>query len=151
MLIEALIAMLIFAMGILAVIGMQARSIGVTMDARYRVDASFLADQILSQMWVDRAPAALASYACNPCKKTGNGNPTTQAWVTQIQNTTSQSAYLPGVTDVANQPVIAMVQVLDATGLLTGYQVTVTLNWKSPQAGATGATHNYVTMAQINV
>ncbi len=136
MLLEALIALLIFTMGILAVIGMQARTIGETMDARYRVDAAFLANQILSQMWADRAN--LSSYACNPCQSASNGNANTQAWVSQIQSTTSQSAYLPGVTDSANQPVIAV---------NSSNQVTVTLQWKSPQGGGL---HNYTTMAQIN-
>ncbi|MHB1299820.1 MAG: type IV pilus modification protein PilV [Burkholderiales bacterium] len=135
MLLEAMIALLIFAMGVLAVIGMQAKSIGQTMDARYRVDAAFLANQILAQMWADRAN--LASYACNPCTS-GSIYPPLQAWVKQIQNTTSQSAYLPGVTDSANQPVIV---------INSGNQVTVTLNWKSPQGGGI---HNYTTMAQIN-
>jgi type IV pilus assembly protein PilV len=137
MLIETLIALMIFAMGILAVIGMQARSIGETMDARYRVDASFLANQILSQMWADRAN--LAGYACNPCKSASGGNTVTQAWVSQIQSTTSQSAYLPGVTDTANQPSINV--------NTSNNQVTVTLQWKSPQGGGV---HNYTTMAQIN-
>ena len=145
MLLEALIALLIFAMGVLAVIGMQARSIGQTMEARYRVDAAFLGNQILSLIWADRAN--VTSYACNPCRKASNGNSVTQAWVTQIQSTTSQSAYLPGVTDAANAPVIAVVPVYDAQNVLTGYQVTVTLNWKSPQAGTA---HSYTTMAQIS-
>ena len=136
LLLEALIALLIFTMGILAVIGMQARTIGETMDARYRVDAAFLANQILSQIWADRAN--IASYACNPCQKSSGGNAATQAWVSQIQNTASQSAYLPGVTDSANQPTIAV---------NSSNQVTVTLSWKSPQGG--GA-HNYTSMAQIN-
>lgn len=136
MLIEALIGLLIFTMGILAVIGMQARSIGETMDARYRVDAAFLANQILSQMWADRSN--LASYACSPCQKASGGNAVTQAWVSQIQSTSSQSAYLPGVTDSANQPAIV---------INSSNQVTVTLLWKSPQGGGS---HSYTTMAQIN-
>ena len=137
MLLEALIALLIFTMGVLAVIGMQARTIGETMDARYRVDAAFLADQILSTMWADKAN--LASYACNPCQSSSNGNANTQAWVGQIESTTSQSAYLPGVTDSQNEPVISV--------NTTNNQVTVTLYWKSPQGGTS---HNYTTMAQIN-
>ncbi len=141
MLLEALIALLIFAMGILAVIGMQARTIGQTMEARYRVDAAFLANQILSQMWADRTN--VATYACNPCQAASKGNANTQAWVSQIQNSSSQSAYLPGVTDSANQPTIA----IQAMPNNQGSQVTVTLYWKSPQGGST---HNYMTMAQIN-
>jgi type IV pilus assembly protein PilV len=157
MLIEAMIALLIFAMGVLAVIGMQARSIGQTMDARYRVDAAFLANQLLSEIWASRTVANNGMpdtstttlygnptfYSCNPCTST-NSNPVIQGWVQQIQSTTSQSAYLPGVTDTQNAPVIS---VSPATPNSQPYTITVTLHWKSPQGGVT---HNYTTMAQIN-
>lgn len=147
MLMEALIALLIFTMGILAVIGMQARSIAQTMEARYRVDAAFLGNQILSQMWADGGAslnyANITGYQCSPCLSTSGGNATTQAWVAQIQSVNSQSAYLPGVTNTANQPTIS-VNSLGTTP--PAYQVTVTLSWKSPQGGTT---HSYTTMAQI--
>ena len=145
MVLEALIALLIFTMGILAVIGMQARSIAQTMEAHYRVDAAFLGNQILSLIWADRFN--VTGYACSPCT-TSTTNTTVQAWVTQIQSTNSQSAYLPGVTDKVNQPTIVVGNVTDPQGVLTGHTVTVTLSWKSPQSGAT---HSYTTMAQINL
>ena len=59
MLLEALIGILIFSIGILALIGMQGAAIRNTTDARYRSEASFLANQIIGQMWVDRANLAL--------------------------------------------------------------------------------------------
>lgn len=160
-LLEALIAFLIFSMGILGVIGLQATSINNTLDARYRTDAAFLANQIIAQMWVDpvlitaataAAPAIYgipASYNCpaaSPCTTT-NGNANTQAWVQQIQGTANQPGFLPGVTDAANQPSIDIVQTANlATGQPT-YQVTVTLNWQSPQSNS--VSHNYVTKTQI--
>lgn len=52
-LLEALIAILIFSMGILAVIGLQAAAIKNTNDAKYRAEASYLANQIIGKMWVD--------------------------------------------------------------------------------------------------
>lgn len=51
-LLEALIAILIFSMGILAVVGLQAASIKNTTDAKYRADASYVANQVLGGMWV---------------------------------------------------------------------------------------------------
>src|SRR5262249_9395470 len=60
MLIEALIGILIFSIGILAVLGMQGAAIKNTTDARYRSEAAFLATQVVGQMWVDMAN--LASY-----------------------------------------------------------------------------------------
>src|ERR1041385_1020257 len=53
MLIEALIGILIFSIGILALLGMQGTAIKNTTQARYRSEASYLATQIVGQMWVD--------------------------------------------------------------------------------------------------
>ena len=139
-LLEALIAFLIFAMGLLGVIGLQATAINNTLDARYRSDAAFLANQIIAQMWADSLPDTTTvptsyvvrpTYACNPCTRT-NGNANTQAWVTQIQ-----SGFLPGVTDAANQPMIE----------IAGNQVTITLKWQAPQGQQQA--HNYVTKTDI--
>lgn len=59
-LIEALAAILIFSIGILAVVGLQALSVRAVSDARYRADASFLANQALGRLWGD--PDNLVSY-----------------------------------------------------------------------------------------
>ena len=59
-LLEALIAILIFSMGILALVGLQAAMIQNTADARYRAEASFIAQQRLGEIWTD--PGNLASY-----------------------------------------------------------------------------------------
>ena len=60
-LIEALVAVLIFSIGILAVVAMQAFSVRAVTDAKYRADASFLANQALGRLWGD--PTNLALYA----------------------------------------------------------------------------------------
>lgn len=59
---EALIALLIFSMGILALVGLQAAMIKNTSDNKYRADASFLAQERIGRMWTD--PGNLANYAC---------------------------------------------------------------------------------------
>ena len=61
MLIEALVAILLFSVGVVAVMGMQAVSIEQVSQAKYRTDASYLADQIIGKMWTDQPN--LASYA----------------------------------------------------------------------------------------
>ena len=53
-LIEGLIAILIFSLGILSLVGLQAFNLKQATDAKYRADASFLADQTLGRMWADR-------------------------------------------------------------------------------------------------
>ena len=60
-LIEAMIALLIFSMGILALVGLQAAMIKNTSDNKNRADASFIAQQQVGRMWAD--PANLANYA----------------------------------------------------------------------------------------
>ena len=60
-LVEGLIAILIFSIGILSIVGLQAVNLKQAADAKYRVDASFLANQALGMMWADRQN--LASHA----------------------------------------------------------------------------------------
>ncbi|GMV03051.1 MAG: prepilin-type N-terminal cleavage/methylation domain-containing protein [Burkholderiaceae bacterium] len=60
-LLEALVAVLIFSIGILAVVAMQAVSVRTVSDARYRADASFMANQAIGRLWGD--PANLAAHA----------------------------------------------------------------------------------------
>ena len=123
---EALIGILIFSIGILALVGMQALAIKHMSDAKYRSDAAFFANEIIGQMWVNRG--SLGSYAYG-----GTGTPPAaiDGWVTSIRNG------LPGVTAAANLPIITV----------AGTTVTVTVRWQLP-GGAD--VHRHVTMAYIN-
>jgi type IV pilus assembly protein PilV len=60
-LIEAMVAILIFSIGILGIVGMQANMLRNTSDSKYRADASDVAQQRIGQMWAD--PSNLANYA----------------------------------------------------------------------------------------
>ena len=115
MLLEALIGILIFSVGILAMVAMQGLAIGYVTDAKYRSDAGFLADEIVSQIWVDRAN--LVNYAC--CSPVGSST-NLAPWIAKV------NAALPGTTSAANLPVIA---VDPATGT-----VDVTIFWQLPAA-----------------
>jgi type IV pilus assembly protein PilV len=61
MLLEVLIAILIFSFGILGIVGLQAASIKSVSDSKYRTDASFLANELVGRMWADRT-AVVAGY-----------------------------------------------------------------------------------------
>ena len=50
-LLEALIGMLIFSLGILGIVGLQAASLRSTSDAALRAEAVFAANQYIGQMW----------------------------------------------------------------------------------------------------
>jgi type IV pilus assembly protein PilV len=126
-LLEALVGILIFSIGILAMMGLQAQSIRNTVEAKYRNEAAYLANQIVGQMWVDRANMADYDTAA------GTPNVNMTAWRTRVAST------LPGITvGGANSPTITV----------AGPQVTVTLFWKMP--GADSSTRQLSIVAQIN-
>jgi type IV pilus assembly protein PilV len=61
-LLEALIGILIFSLGILGVVGLQAQAIRFTNDSEYRAEAVYLANSLISQMWGDRRDTLKANY-----------------------------------------------------------------------------------------
>lgn len=131
MLLEALIAILIFSMGIIAIVGLQATSIKLSTDAKYRSDASLLANQLLGQMWVsDRTAATL---------QTNFSSPGGQKYIDWLANVNTA---LPGVSGVpANQPTVSV-----STDAATLGQVTIKVFWQSPSEAAP---HNYMSISQI--
>ena len=150
MLIEALVSILIFSMGIIAMMGLQAASIKLSSDAKYRSDASLLGNELIGQMWVsNRTSAALLT---NFQGGAGTNGASYTAWLTDV------TAALPGV--AANPPIVTIVQqnpVAPATS--TSSLATIKIFWKSPNEPASTGTlcgvtnptfaHCYIVMAQI--
>lgn len=60
-LIEALVGILIFSVGVLGLVGMQATMTRAQSSAKYRADAAYLSSEIIGTMWADTPN--LASYA----------------------------------------------------------------------------------------
>jgi len=141
-LLEALVAILIFSMGVLALISLQAVSIKNSIDAKYRADASYLANQIVAQMWVDRSN--IDSYGhyqtgaiCAPFTGSASANAkvsdATTGWVAQVVR------LLPGAATDKTQIQVSTVG--------TTKRVKVTVCWQGPQETSA---HNFVLTAQIN-
>jgi type IV pilus assembly protein PilV len=107
MLIEALVAILLFSVGVVAVMGMQAVSIEQVSQAKYRTDASYLADQIVGKMWLDQTN--IPSYAT--AGYTGRA-----AWDAVVAST------LPNGT---------------GTIAVNGTMITITINWRLPNETTT--------------
>ncbi len=132
-LLEAMVAIFIFSIGILAVIGMQASSIRNSSEAKYRAQASFLANQIIGQIWADQANISTYASRAGNCAGTGTTSTNTDAiaWLNTVAST------LPGAT-AARQGIQ-----IDTSN----NQVTVTVCWQT----APGATsyHNHVVTARI--
>ena len=117
MLLEALIAILIFSIGILTLIGMQATAIKNTADARYRSEAATLAQQIIGQMWLDRAN--LGSYD----DASGSNYVPRTTWRTAVEST------LPGI-DIAGAKRVPSITV----DVASNNEVTVIVYWLQPGA-----------------
>ena len=61
-LLEAMIAILIFALGVLGIVGLQGSAMRFTNDAQYRGEAVYLANSLMARMWADDTdPVALAA------------------------------------------------------------------------------------------
>ena len=138
-LLEALISILIFSIGILALVGMQAVAITNVADAKYRSTAGFLANQMVGTIWATRLGGVVANasnvivaspdptFQCTPTCTTANGNAYTQAWAAS-----GVMADLPNGT---------------ASIVVNGPIVTVTIGWQPPKDAAA---HRHVVQTYIN-
>ena len=125
MLIEALIGILIFSIGILALIGMQGTAVKNTTDARYRSEAAYLANRIAGQIRLDMSN--VASYHDGSA---GAYQPRTD-WRAQVE------AALPGVVIASNQRVPSIDIASDAALTFAGdttpsSRATITIWWLQP-------------------
>lgn len=121
-LLEGLIAILIFSMGILAIVGLQAAATRASTDARYRAEAALYVNEIIGEMWVADKTNLAGLYA--------TGNSKFNTWLTKV-NTSARS--LPNASaDIS---------------VNAGNLVTVSLMWSAPQDPTP---RRYVAMAQIN-
>ncbi|MFA6015781.1 MAG: hypothetical protein WC742_12010 [Gallionellaceae bacterium] len=127
MLLEALVAILIFSIGILAIVGLQAAAISASSDAKYRSDASLLSNQLIGQMWVsDRTPATLQTNF-------QTGGTAYNAWLADVQAT------LPMV--ATNPPTVVI-----TPAATVGSQVTITIFWQLPSSTTV---HQYSTLVSV--
>jgi type IV pilus assembly protein PilV len=125
LLIENMVALVIFSIGVMGMIGLLAVGIKQASDARHRNEASFLASQVLGQMWLDdKSNAALRANYASP------DGPKFVAWKAAVAGVLPQAA--------ANAPTIA----ISADNL-----VTVTVHWQLP---GKAAANRYTVSASIH-
>ena len=109
-LLEGLIAILLFSMGILAIVGLQAAAIKTVADSQYRLQASFLANRLVAQMWANTAD--ISSFVVP-------GGADADAWLQEVNSS------LPGTE--SNEPKV------EITGNATnGYQVKISVGCVTP-------------------
>ncbi|MDH4150151.1 MAG: type IV pilus modification protein PilV [Betaproteobacteria bacterium] len=135
MLLEALIGLMIFSIGILAMVGMQAAAFSAAADAKYRADAAAYATDIISKIWmsVDRSSdaatiASLNSFQYNitgaDCAFSGGAVDGTNAKLTGWVNAVTSSTGLLGATAAMQQITVSAAD---------RNRVTVTVCWQAPQ------------------
>jgi type IV pilus assembly protein PilV len=142
MLIEALIGILIFSIGILALIAMQATAVRSTQDARYRTEAVNYANDLLGRILVNVKRTAdpvtltdsLSLFAHRPttagnCSFSGaeSKSAVVTEWAGLVTGATTGAARLPLPGTTAE-----MVQVLIDTTANAYNMVTITICWKAP-------------------
>ena len=92
MLLEAMIGILIFSLGVLALVAMQAVSISNVSNARYRSEAAFLANEILSQAWVDRGASRRQHRELSLARAATRRS---TDWVTKVNQPAARVRHLP--------------------------------------------------------
>jgi type IV pilus assembly protein PilV len=134
MLLEVLVAVMVFSIGILGIVGLQAASIRHVNDAQYRGEAIFLANALVSQMWADDRTATNPTYLDATYGDSGSG--------TGYAAFKEMVRRLPGADLSGNAPVVKV-----APGPTpTSNVVTVTVFWQLP---GEQAAHNFSTSAVI--
>lgn len=140
MLLEALIGILIFSLGILSLVALQATSIQLTSDAKYRTDATLLANRLIGQMWVSGGD--LAALKAN----FETGGTAYDLWLADV----SAKEGLPGVVAAGAGIVstLPLVTVDDTAGATAG-QVVITMFWRTPEMNPNEPGHRHIVASQI--
>jgi len=147
-LLEALIGILIFSLGVLGLVALQGRAIGYSSDAQYRGEAAYLANAYVSRMWAD-------SRANIPLRYTAAGQQEYDIFKAAVDT-------LPGAAAIVGNPQVQVIQpaanapVADARGdgggiALTGSGslVTIIIQWQPPVSGDAAPTIHRYTMSAI--
>lgn len=130
-LLEVLVSVLILSLGILALVGLQARSITAASDAKFRVEATNYADQVIGQMWADRVN--LPNYPTFAA-------PAAAAWRDRLMGAGGNPPGLPG----------AVLPAIVVTPDPNGNLVTVTVRWVPPGLPAGAPANSVVVQTRID-
>lgn len=146
-LLDAVIAILIFSIGILGMVALQGSAIKLASDAQYRTNAAMFADQVIAQMWGDYDPL---NYPTGSQLTTDYSSPSGAKYLTwegalDCSTAKQDIPCLPGVT--ANPPTISITNADTTGGKSPSSLVTVTVQWKAPNDAGP---HSYVSVTQIS-
>lgn len=137
-LIDVLVAVVVFAVGVLAVVGLQGTAALQSSQARYRAEATLLANALISRMWLtDRQVATLQTNFAP-------GQAGYDEWFATV------AATLPGVANsAASAPTVTVEAVAGGASAPDTARVTVQLWWRPPAAAADAGPNQLVMVTQI--
>jgi type IV pilus assembly protein PilV len=121
-LIEVMIALLIFMFGVLGLVGLQASMTRATSDSKSRADATYLASEMVGRLWSDMSN--LSSYNGASCASTA----LCKEWQTKVASSLPGGAGSVAITFDSGNAI-----------------ATVTVSWAGPDQ----QTHTYATSTNI--
>ena len=116
---EALIAIFIFSIGILGLVGALSTSVSNASEAQYRTEAAFFAETLIGELRVANSTSRANDYA----------SPSGAAFTPWKDRVTSGDSALPGAVNSANLPTV----VFSGTG---NRNVVVTIKWQPKNSSA---------------
>lgn len=133
-LIEALVALLIFSFGVLGIVGLQASMTKAQTQSKFRADASLLAQRLIGTMWSDKD--TLVNYNAANCA----GHSRCSEWAAQV------AAALPAGTPTVTVTALPGGTVA-ATGKVIAADVTISIAWTPPNEQQ----HTFITSSAVAV
>jgi type IV pilus assembly protein PilV len=132
MLLEVLVALLIFMIGVLGIVGLQASMTKAQTGSKSRADAAFLAQRLVGNMWADRT-------GLNNYDTTGgcSSHARCSQWLSEV------ATQLPGGN--ATISVATLPNGTDAAGTVIAAEVTITITWTPPNEEQ----HRYTTISAV--
>jgi len=144
MLLEVLIALLIFSLGVLGLVGLQANATKESGQSQYRAQAVMLADELVGMMWAgDHSNGnILATYG------PASTDASFAAWKAKV------AAQLPGVGAAASAPAVTLTTVAPLAGTTptptSSTQVVIQIYWQLPSESINSDyAHNVTVTTQI--
>ncbi|WP_290867819.1 type IV pilus modification protein PilV [Aquabacterium sp.] len=135
MLIEVLVALLIFSLGILGLLAGQRQAVQQASAAQYRAIAATQAADLVSKMWLsDRTAATLQAQFASSSQ--GSGYTT---WLSALA-----ASGLPGVSK--HPPTVSFTTVAGGTSAASSSLATISIYWQGP---GDEAAHQYTATAQL--
>jgi Tfp pilus assembly protein PilV len=128
--IESLVSVLIFAVGLIALMGMAGQAVNQVGQTKFRNDASNLAEELTGQIWVSSStPADFAITEDDPyttCPTVNAASAASSDWLARAKSTLPKGC---------------------AAIVVNGTQVDIDISWADTKNE--GVRHHYLTSAQI--